>query len=133
MQANISFSKVALPLATSEAFQVLKLNSTSLQGYTIFIFKLADSFTVNLVMLVKSNGTKKPTIAVSDEVCPRRRQTEECETASREVQVWKTLAALRHDVLHAGRPSARAAEQPHSIYRNIDLGMVWFINYIRPQ
>lgn len=37
-------------------------------------------------LMVKSNGTKKPTMAVSAEVCPRRRQTEECVTAFREGQ-----------------------------------------------
>lgn len=51
-------------------------------------------------MLVKSSGSKKPTIAVLAEECPRRRQTEECVTAFREGQGEKTLAAVRHDVLH---------------------------------
>lgn len=75
-------------------------------------------------------------MAVLAEVCARRRQTEECVTAFREGQGEKTLAAVRHDVLHERTQDALAAalaEQPHSIYRNIDLGMVCdlqCLNYI---
>lgn len=46
-------------------------------------------------------------MAVSAEVCPRRRQTEECVTAFRERQDEKTPAAMRHDVMHVGRSSGR--------------------------
>lgn len=52
-------------------------------------------------------GQKKPTIAVSAEVCPRRRQIEECVMAFREGQGEKTPATMRHDVMHAGRSSGR--------------------------
>lgn len=48
-------------------------------------------------------------------------------TAFKEGQGEKTLAAVRHDVVHARTQDALAAdlaEQPHSIYRNIYLGMV---------
>lgn len=59
------------------------------------------------------------------EVCPRRRQTKECVTAHREGQGEKTLAAVRHDVEHARRPYTKVGRTPtHSIYRNIELGMV---------
>lgn len=34
-----------------------------------------------MAMLVKWSGTKKPTMVVLAEVCPRRRQAEECEAA----------------------------------------------------
>lgn len=62
-------------------------------------------------------------MVVKAEVCPRRRQSEEC-GGLRAEHGETTLAAVRHDVSYARRPCGRTkmaeiAEQLHSIYRNV--------------
>lgn len=57
--ANVSFSKVALPLAIREPIQAYKLNLTSLHNVTILL-KQEANYTSKMVMLVKSSGTKNP-------------------------------------------------------------------------
>lgn len=70
---------------------------------------------MTVATLVKSKGEQtKPTMAVSAEVCPRRRGTEECVTARGTGQGEETRAALRHDVERAPRRPNPTLRRPSS-------------------